>query len=510
MSSSPLHKLLRIPSFSTASALTAGVIGASFFPLPSQVEASPAPSRPNIILIMSDDQGWGDVGFNGNERLRTPHLDAMAQNGMVMERFYAASPICSPTRGSVITGRYFSRYGVHAAHTAGMRIGEITIANLLQRQGYATGIFGKWHLGWVIPDRTGSRGYYSPPWHHGFEESFVTHGAVPTWDPTVTPQGWNRWGNTEGGPWKGGEYFVHNGEIVTENLEGCTSRITIDRVIPFIQEQVAAERPFFTLVWLHAPHEPVVAGPEYLAMYEDLPELQAHYFGVLTAMDEQIGRLRDELKALGIKDNTLISFTSDNGAARSLVRQGYASSGPFRGHKHTPYEGGVRVPTVFEWPGVIPGGTRTTFMASTYDYLPTILEFLQIKMPDDRPLDGVSLVDVLSGKDVECEGFVPIGFQRLFRGQNRLGMIENRYKLIFSDEAEGMTLSELIPDAGLNLVGEFGLQGHSFELFDLEQDPSESNNLIFEMPTRAVEMIKTFELFLHSVRRSDLGADFLY
>jgi arylsulfatase A-like enzyme len=495
-----------------SSTLIAGLMGAAALTVLGEVIADKAHPRPNIILIMSDDQGWGDVGFNGNERLKTPNLDKMAANGMVMERFYAASPICSPTRGSVLTGRNFSRYGIHAAHTGGMRVGEVTIANLLSRADYATGIFGKWHLGWVIPDRVGTRGYYSPPWHHGFDESFVTRGAVPTWDPTITPQGWNRWGSSgrEGRPWQGGEPFVHNGEIVTDNLAGCTSRITVDRVIPFIRAQAEAEKPFIAFVWFNAPHEPVVAGPDYLAMYEDLPEEQAHFFGVLTAMDEQIGRVRDELRALGIADNTLVSFTSDNGAAHSLVSSGYASSGPFRGSKHTPYEGGVRVPTVFEWPGVIPAGQRSNFMASTYDYLPTILDYLGMKMPDKRPLDGVSLVTPLLGQSGERKGFVPIGYQRIHRGQNRLGLIENRFKLIFSDEAEGLTLHDLMTNPGPHLTREFDLPGHGFELYDLIEDPAESNNLIRHKKDEAVRMILKFDEFLHSVRRSNLGADFTY
>ena len=148
-----------------------------------------APStQPNVIMIMSDDQGWGDVGFNGNEDLKTPHLDAMAAGGVRMERFYASAPLCSPTRGSCLTGRYPFRFGILAAHTGGMRVGEITIAEMLKKQGYETGFFGKWHLGWVKPQDAGTRGFQSPPGLHGFDEYFATTSAVPTWNPTVTPE----------------------------------------------------------------------------------------------------------------------------------------------------------------------------------------------------------------------------------------------------------------------------------------------------------------------------------
>ncbi len=477
--------------------------------------------RPNFILLMSDDQGWGDVGFNGNDRLRTPHLDEMAAGGMAMERFYAASPICSPTRGSVLTGRHFSRYGIHAAHTGGMRVGEVTIAELLKEEGYATGIFGKWHNGWVFPDEQLSRGVYSPPWHHGFEESFVTTSAVPTWNPTVTPPGWNNWGQREGEPWKGGEPYVHNGEPVSDNMDGDDSRVIMDRVIPFIRENAEEQKPFLAVVWFHTPHEPVVAGPEYLEMYSDLPDDQAHYFGSITAMDEQIGRLREELRELGLSENTLISFTSDNGAHRQLVRRGYASSGPFRGSKHTAYEGGVRMPTVFEWPGRIAQG-RSDFMSSTYDYLPTVLDYLGLEMPDNRPLDGVSLAGTLNGETGERPGFVVIGYQRLHRDHIRHALIENRYKLIFSDpdspfkDVEGTSLEALVPDPPAHLKrhfgeeGVFGGRGATFELYDLLEDPGESKDLATEKPEEARRMIDLLDDFFHSVNRSDKGADYNY
>lgn len=472
-------------------------------------EPESGPSKPNIILLMSDDQGWGDVGFNGNKVIRTPHLDKMATGGRVMERFYSASPICSPSRGSVLTGRHPFRYGIHAAHTSGMRIGERTIAELMKKKGYATGIFGKWHVGWVFPDEQLTRGHYSPPWHHGFEESFVTTGAVPTWNPTKTPLGWNSWNNVAGEPWKGGNPYVANGLPTNHNLEGDDSRIIMDRVIPYIRQKAGEGQPFLALVWFHTPHEPVVAGPEYLEMYSELPEQQAHYFGSITAMDEQIGRLRKELRELGIAENTLLSFTSDNGASSQLVRRGHASSGPFRGAKHSPYEGGVRVPTVFEWPGRIPAG-RTDFMGTTCDYLPTLLDYAGIRIPDDRPLDGISLVSALSGEAGERPGFVVHGYQRLSKNQHRHALIENRYKLIFSDLAGGPSLKDLLPDAPLHLKRRFGGKGLAFELYDVSADPGETKDLAAEKADETLRMINILDEFLHSAQLSETGADFAY
>jgi arylsulfatase A-like enzyme len=216
---------------------------------------------PNIILIMSDDQGWGDVGFNGNKDLKTPHLDDMAGNGIRFDRFYSAAPLCSPTRGSCLTGRFPFRFGILAAHTSGLRVGEITIAEMLSKQGYATSFFGKWHIGWVKPDELSTRGHYSPPSHHGFEEVFATTSAVPTWDPCVTPEGWKSDSNKPGEPWKGGFPYIHNGREATENLDGDDSRVIMDRVIPFVEGK--QDQRFFAAIWFHTPHEPVVAGEEY-------------------------------------------------------------------------------------------------------------------------------------------------------------------------------------------------------------------------------------------------------
>lgn len=284
------------------------------------------PEKPNIILVMADDLGWGDLAHNGHEEILTPHLDAMAAQGLRLDRFYVASPLCSPTRGSCLTGRHPWRYGILAAHTGGMRLGEVTVAEVARKADYRTGFFGKWHLGWVKPEVKLTRGFYSPPWHHGFEETFATTSAVPTWDPTVTPPNFR--GKTAGVPWKGGRPYVLNGVEVEENMAGDDSRVIVDRVLPFIRGAAAEEEPFLACVWFHTPQEPVVAGPEYLKMYPDNGSLKQNYYGCITAMDEQVGRLRAELRTLGIAENTVIFFTSDNGPSDSLTKKGGGFCGP--------------------------------------------------------------------------------------------------------------------------------------------------------------------------------------
>lgn len=429
--------------------------------------------KTNVILLMADDLGYGDVGFNGNEKIITPHLDKMAEAGIRFTNFYAAAPLCSPTRASVLTGRSPFRQGIFAAHTGAMRPAEKTIAEMLKKEGYATGFFGKWHLGWVEPDKVESRGFYSPPWHHGFEEVFATKSAVPTWNPTIYPDNWKGFGKGENGKW-GGSRYVHNGIPETENLDGDDSRIIMDRAIPFIEKSIKENKPFLATIWFHAPHEPVVAGSEYLAKYPDLKEEQKHLYGCITAMDEQIGRLKKILKETGVAENTIIFFCSDNGPADALAKKGIASAGPFRGHKHQMWEGGLRVPSVIEWPGHIDAGQTTNYQACTVDYFPTILEMLGIPVPKKVPLDGISLVPMLNGNSKERSVPIASGYQRLYKNTELYAFIQGQYKIC-------------IPDKGDKMM-----------LFDLVADPGESNNLANEKP----ELLKQMETSLEAVKKS--------
>jgi arylsulfatase A-like enzyme len=449
------------------------------------VAVGEAEERPNIILVMADDLGWGDVGFNGNKEIKTPYLDAMAANGLRLTRFYTASPLCSPTRGSCLTGRYPWRFGVLAAHTAGMRIAEYTVAEVARSKNYQTGFFGKWHLGWVKPEERLSRGHYSPPWHHGFEETFATSSAVPTWNPTVTPPG----EKDEGAPWKGGKPYVLNGVEVSDNMEGDDSRIIMDRAIPFIQNAAANKKSFLACVWFHTPHAPVVAGPEYRALYPKSGTQKQNYYGCITAMDEQIGRLRAELVKLGIEKNTVVFFTSDNGPSDSLAKKGVASAGPFRGHKHTMYEGGLRVPSLVEWPGKIAAGSTSDAITATVDYFPTIVELTGASLGNkaDRPIDGVSMMSVFKGEVKARSTPLFFGYRRLEGDIDGQALVEERYKLINS-----------------------ALRGGGYELFDLLSDPKEKNDLIETKPEIAEAMKKRMVEFDESCRLSRDGADYKY
>jgi arylsulfatase A-like enzyme len=440
--------------------------------------------RPNIILIMADDLGYGDVGFNGNKIIITPHLDDMSAEGVKFTNFYAAAPLCSPTRASVLTGRSPFRQGIFAAHTGGLRPAENTISEIVKNKGYQTGFFGKWHLGWVEPDQVESRGTYSPPWHHGYDETFATKSAVPTWNPTKTPKGWKGFGSRKDGAW-GGSVYIHNGKPVTENLEGDDSRVIMDRALPFLEESILNDAPFFATIWFHTPHDPVFAGPKYLEKYPKLPRRQKHLYGAITAMDEQIGRLRNFLKEKHIDENTIIFFCSDNGPSGPITEKGIASAGPFRGHKHQMWEGGLRVPSLLVWPEHIKPGQVIDYQSSTVDYLPTILDILDIPVNKRIPLDGVSLKSVVLDGDT-TDRKVPIvsGYQRLWKKVELYAYIEGNYKIC-------------IPDVGKEMM-----------LFDLSVDPSELHNLVSEKPELLKKMTAGLEKVKESWRLSREGKDY--
>jgi len=442
-----------------------------------------AADRPNIILIMADDLGWGDTGYNGHAQLKTPHLDAMAGAGMRFDRFYAAAPVCSPTRGSCLTGRHPYRYGILNANSGHMRRGEQTLAAILKRQGYATGHFGKWHLGTLTKrlkesNRGGPGGVknYRPPWEVGFDESFSTEAKVPTWNPMLAPGTQRPYGT---------HYWTGPGELVKDNLEGDDSRVIMDRVVPFVQSASIKATPFFAVVWFHTPHLPVLAGPRHRKIYATLPESLQHYYGAITAMDEQIGRLRTELRRSGVAESTLLCFCSDNGPERNSAASG--STNGLRGRKRDLFEGGVRVPGLVEWPGKIMPGSVSAIPVTTSDYLPSILELLDLET-DIEPLDGISLVPLFNGEMKQRPQ--PIGFQ----SGAKLALIDNRYKIIATARGRQKSGGKLDP--------------HAFKLFDLLADAAEKNDLGASHPDIVRKMVGQLEAWRASCRLSESGKDY--
>lgn len=439
--------------------------------------ASAESAKPNVILCMADDLGWGDTAYNGHPVLKTPNLDAMSRSGIRFDRFYAGAPVCSPTRGSALTGRHPYRYGIHFANDGHMRPQEVTLAEALKTQGYATGHFGKWHLGTLTTEiedsnRGGPRGKedFSPPWENGFDVCFSTEAKVPTYNPMKQPRSDKPYGTY---------YWKEDGTRETENLEGDDSRIIMDRAVPFIRKAAADGKPFFAVVWFHAPHLPVVAGPRHRKMYAERPAGEQHYFGCITAMDEQVGRLRKELRDLGVAENTMLWFCSDNGP-EGKAGKAPGTAGPFRGRKRDLFEGGVRVPGLLEWPALIEKARVVDVPCSTCDYFPTALDVLGFSMKGQpEPIDGASLKPLIEGRMKSRPR--PIGFE----SRNQIALIDNRYKIISRDG------------------------GKTYMLFDLIDDPSEKNDLAASNPEVVAKMRETVEAWRASCAASMAGKDYM-
>jgi arylsulfatase A-like enzyme len=457
------------------------ILAAIFIPAMLYDEGVVAQTKPNIIFLMADDLGWGDVGFNGNPFIKTPSLDEMAANGIQFNRFYAAAPVCSPTRGSCLTGRNAERYGIYFANVGHLPSKEITLAEVLREENYLTGHFGKWHLGTLSRTiRDGHRGgkdgesaNYSPPWENGFDVCFSTEQAVPTWDPMKDQTIPTKY-------WEGPDKYAR------KNLEGDDSRVIMDRAIPFIRGAVRKKTPFFAVVWFHAPHTPVVAGPEYLSMYKDFDEDRRHYYGCITAMDEQIGRLRRELRELGAEQNTIIFFVSDNGPAgedggivQHAGKRQQGSAGLFRGRKGSLYEGGIRVPALLEWPGKISRHVKVDVPFSTSDFFPTMLAVAGLSQTKGvPPLDGTNMLNAGGASVVERSK--PLAF----KSYKQRSYIEGQYK-IYSDD-----------------------DGNSYALYDLLNDPGEAKDVSASNTELVRSMSSALEHWIASCKRSEAGSDY--
>jgi len=431
---------------SGAAALAFGLSGCA----PAALRSDGRARRPNIILCMTDDQGWGDVSYNGLKQIQTPTLDAMAAGGMRFNRFYAAHPSCSPTRASVLTGRHPNRM---KCFWPGMplKTQEMTIAQAVKRAGYATGHFGKWHLngvagpGKLIPDSDPLS-----PRNVGFDEAFsVSNYFELDWT------------------------FSHNG--VPEKVTGDGSDAIVAEALKFIEHSAKQDKPFLAVVWFGSPHVP------HKPMPEDLKAAGGSaYYGELVGVDRSMGTLRSGLRRLGIADNTMLWFCSDNGSwLDPAAPNAHGSNGPFRGRKGDLWEGGIRVPGLIEWPARIKRPVVTDVPACTSDIYPTIVDILGIEVPNQvEPLDGISLVPLMDGQMKERPR--PIGFWALGFGQAWNG---NRYKLVK-------------PASG------------NHELYDLTVDPSEKTDLAARHPEIVNRMKSELEAWQQSVQRSGRGEDY--
>ncbi len=333
--------------------------------------ASGAGERPNIILVLTDDQGYGDLGVHGNEAIDTPHLDAFASQALGMERFYV-NPLCSPTRASIMTGRYHLRTGIlHTSRGAAKMFGdEYTIAEAFRNVGYRTGIFGKWHLGDNYPMR---------PQDQGFEETLIHKSGGIGQTPDTDADYFN--------PvlWLNGERIKAKGYCTDLFFEGALS---------FLKEDT--EKPFFLYIPLNVPHTSLVVADQYSRVFEEegLSEATAKIYGMLKNLDDNFGAMMAQLETQGIDDDTLVVFMSDNGPTRGRY------NADLRGAKANVYEGGIRVPFYVRWPDRLEAGKRIDRIAAHIDLFPTLLEIAGIDIPQDPVIDGKSLAPLLDREPV--------------------------------------------------------------------------------------------------------------
>jgi arylsulfatase A-like enzyme len=473
---------------------------------------------PDIILMMGDDHGWEETGYNGHPHVKTPVLDEMAATGLKFERFYAAHPSCSPTRASFLTGRHPVRMGTFAPGWS-LRPEEITSAHLLAKAGYHCMHLGKWHVGAVksaSPVSPGAMGFHEWLSHDNFFEL----------NPSLS---------RNGGP--------------PEVIKGESSEILVREAIAAIERAKAAGKPVFLVIWFGSPHEPYSGLPQDLALYDDLPakyskqvsltsnetggsvrrpqgEVLRERYAEITAMDRAIGVLREHLKKTGRRENTLLFYCGDNGTSPES-----ALGAPHRAAKGSFYEGGVLVPGLIEWPARIATPRVTSVRASTSDLLPTIAAIVGQPLPE-RPLDGIDLTLLLDGKmnarpgtmafwdfDLNAyqgakpepyidpqlqEGTTPLAkkmggkrtrdFRNLrhasitdadYRGERTI--IEGDHKLLIRPRKSGET---------------------AIELYDLKADPAEKTDRSAEMPERVRDLQTKLRAWQESVLKSLTGADY--
>ena len=408
--------------------------------------------RPHIILVMADDQGWGETGYNGHPVLKTPNLDAMAADGLRFNRFYAGAPVCSPTRATVLTGRTNDRTGT-LSHGYALRRQEITIAQLLKSAGYVTSHFGKWHLnalrGPGVPILKEDTHH---PGNFGFDHWLSVTNFFDR-DPILSRLG------------------------VFEEHQGDSSEIVVDQALEFLRDQVGSGAPTFTVIWFGTPHNPFKAAEADMADFATLDEQSQHHYGELVAMDRSIGTLRDGLRKLDIADDTLLWFCSVNGG---LPRIQPTTVGPLRGFKNTIYEGGLRVPAIIQWPDQMPAARQTDFPASVADILPTLLAITGVPYSDaDRPVDGISLLSVI--REPAEQRMRPI----FFRQAGRAALIDNDWKLLTTDLSKGR-----------------------FELYNVTNDVSEQDNLVDSQTEIYKRMRNEFDQWNLSVDASHAGKDY--
>jgi len=366
---------------------------------------------PNILLIITDDQGWGDLGINGNQFVKTPVLDQLSGNSVNFKHFYV-SPVCAPTRASLLTGRYHLRTGTtwvtHRKEV--MRSEEVTLAEILKSAGYTTGIFGKWHNGAQFPHN---------PQAQGFDEFFGFCAGH-----------WNNYFNTT---------LEHNDRMVP--TQGYITDVLTNKAIEFIGKN--KDQPFFCYLPYNAPHSPFQVPDKYFDKYKalGLEDKNAAVYGMCENIDENIGKILNVLDSLSLRENTIVLFLTDNGP------NGKRYNGGMKGIKGSVDEGGIRVPLFIRWPGKLQEGMVVDQIASHIDILPTVLELIDVPHPDSLVLDGLSLLPLLNNEQIPwpARNIYTHQVNRVFK-MTPGSVRTDRHRMIYLES--GVSLFDLIDDPG--------------------------------------------------------------
>ncbi len=410
--------------------------------------------RPNVVFILTDDQGYGDLGCTGNERIRTPNIDALYAESVRFDDFHVGTT-CAPTRAGLLTGHHCNSTGVW--HTIGgrslLRENEWTLPQALNDAGYRTGHFGKWHLGDAQPFRPHERGFETSIYHGG--------GGIGN-----TPDAW-------GNDYFDDTYFVNG---TPRKFEGYCTDVFFREGIKFIETH--KDEPFFCYIAPNAPHGPLNVENRYTDLYRDgaPDEPRARFYGMVTNIDENIGRLRTRLSELGLAENTIVLFMTDNGSCGGVTvdADGFVREGPYnfnagmRGKKGWEYEGGHRVPFILHCPGLPAGGRKIGELTSYVDFMPTILDLCGVAVPAERTFHGVSLKPLINGdRQPELfERFLVADTQRLARPVKwrRSSVMQGRWRLV-----------------------------NGCELYDLDTDPGQRNNMVDRHPERVSAFRAAYE-----------------
>jgi arylsulfatase A-like enzyme len=402
-----------------------------------------AQDRPNIVVILADDMGWGDSSTYGHKVTRTPSMDKLAAQGMKFTQGYSASGVCSPSRSAILTGRTPYRNGVwrHLSghHKAYLRASEITYPELLKDIGYQTCHVGKWHL--LSKPQFDNPEFPQPGDQGGYDYWMATHNNA---DPSH----------------KNPKNFIRNGDPVGEMI-GYSAPLVADEAIRWLKEVRDPDKPFVLSVWFHEPHKPIATDIKFSSLYPDQNERNSTYYGNITQMDYALGKVMKALDAVGVSENTLLIFTSDNGPVAS---EG-GSTGGLRGGKRSDFEGGICVPFLVRWPSHVPAGTVSDVPVIGTDIFSTVLDITGIPQPTDRTIDGVSIFPVFNGQRVERQ--TPLFWRTHVSGaDNRVAVRVDDWKIVAND-----TLTD-------------------FMLFNVQEDRVEKDDLTSKMPGKTEEMKK--------------------